>query len=540
MDNRRWSNITANRHSYDRADGVAGDAPIEAFFEVAARCNLHCQMCAINFDSRYKPRSGRPPFFEPDLFSRLRPIFPSLHRAYLFGLGEPTLNKHLPDFIRELSSHGVEVWFNTNATLIDDARAEELAAAGAERITVSIDGATAETYETIRRGAKFEAVIRGIRALVDAGRRHGRPRVNLSFVAMKSNLHEIPALIELCAELGAYGVHIEPLYFQGGSPDLVDHYDRENLGSCNASRFFDVAQRRAGELGLQLGTRFKNVEEYDFVEAVKKERPSWMCSEPWSSIWVTSAGEVRTCCTNDVMFGNLFEESIDEIWNGERFRRFREQHARHEIAEGCNNCMLNGRVRNSPFFRATERVTYAPFPIARAEGDPIITFHSPRAGDTVTDGLIISGTAHIDPLDIELVIDDVPVANLRDAGWFDSANFVAAIELPFLSEGAHILSAQRRGEHAGYEHRQLFFRRGVESAAHTLDALFFAEPMLDPSLLIGGLEWNDVTWRTMSNPRGISLVAHADLRRLPPGDYTAVIQKARVPLAERALVRLPV
>lgn len=540
MDNRRWSNITANRQSYDRADGIAGDAPIEAFFEVAARCNLHCQMCAINFDSRYKPRSGRPPFFEPDLFSRLRPIFPSLHRAYLFGLGEPTLNKHLPDFIRELSSHGVEVWFNTNATLIDDARAEELAAAGAERITVSIDGATAETYETIRRGAKFEAVIRGIRALVDAGRRHGRPRVNLSFVAMKSNLHEIPALIELCAELGAYGVHIEPLYFQGGSPDLIDHYDRENLGSCNASRFFDVAQRRAGELGLQLGTRFKNVEEYDFVEAVKKERPSWMCSEPWSSIWVTSAGEVRTCCTNDVMFGNLFEESIGEIWNGERFRRFREQHARHEIAEGCNNCMLNGRVRNSPFFRATERVTYAPFPIARAEGDPIITFHSPRAGDTVTDPLIISGTAHIDPLDIELVINDVPVANLHDAGWFDGANFVAAIELPFLSEGAHILSAQRRGEHAGYEHRQLFFRRGVESAAHTIDALFFAEPMLDPSLLIGGLEWNDVTWRTMSNPRGISLVAHADLRRLPPGGYTAVIQKARVPLAERALVRLPV
>ena len=97
MDDRRWSNISANRNSYERADPVAGDAPIEAFFEVAARCNLHCQMCAINFDSRYKPRSGRPPFFEPDLFSRLRPIFPSLHRAYLFGLGEPTLNKHLVD-----------------------------------------------------------------------------------------------------------------------------------------------------------------------------------------------------------------------------------------------------------------------------------------------------------------------------------------------------------------------------------------------------------------------------------------------------------
>jgi hypothetical protein len=63
---------------------------------------------------------------------------------------------------------------------------------------------------------------------------------------------------------------------------------------------------------------------------------------------------------------------------------------------------------------------------------------------------------------------------------------------------------------------------------------------LAPSLVIDGLTWRDVVWRTMTNTRGTSLVAHADLRRLPPGDYTAVIQKARVPLSERALVRLPV
>src|SRR5204862_784265 len=94
----------AARRAYERGGTRAADGPIEAFFEVAARCNLHCQMCAINYDSRYQPRSGRPPFFEPDLFARLRPIFPSLVRAYLFGLGEPTLNKHLVDYIAELSA----------------------------------------------------------------------------------------------------------------------------------------------------------------------------------------------------------------------------------------------------------------------------------------------------------------------------------------------------------------------------------------------------------------------------------------------------
>src|SRR5258706_1913725 len=66
------------------------------------------------FDARYRPASGRPPFFEPDLFERLRPLFPSLLRVSLFGLGEPTLNRHLVEYVRELSAAGVEVAFNTN------------------------------------------------------------------------------------------------------------------------------------------------------------------------------------------------------------------------------------------------------------------------------------------------------------------------------------------------------------------------------------------------------------------------------------------
>src|SRR5436190_2718785 len=258
MNQQRWSNVAAARGEYERGSERAAGGPIEAFFEVAARCNLRCQMCAINYDSRYQPHSGRPPYFEPDLFARLRPIFPSLVRAYLFGLGEPTLNKHLIDYIAELASAGVEVWFNTNATLIDEEKAAAIARAGASKITVSIDGATASTYETIRRGAKFAAVVRGIRALAAAEKTYGRPKVNLSFVAMASNIHELPAMIELCAELGATGVHVEPLYAQPASDDLVGHYERENLGAAktDVAALFDDAFRRADDLGVSLATRF--------------------------------------------------------------------------------------------------------------------------------------------------------------------------------------------------------------------------------------------------------------------------------------------
>jgi MoaA/NifB/PqqE/SkfB family radical SAM enzyme len=230
MDSPRWLNISRARDAYLTKSVDTRAYPVEAFFEVASRCNLRCQMCAINFDTRYRGRGERPPFFSPDLFARLRPIFPTLHRGFLFGLGEPTLNPHLVDYIVELSSHGVEVCFNTNATLIKPDKADEIAVAGATRVTVSIDGATAETYEAIRQGASFDDVVAGIRALVSARERFGRPEVDLSFVAMASNIHELPRLIELAADLGTTAVHVEPLLAQSGSPDLDNHYARENLG----------------------------------------------------------------------------------------------------------------------------------------------------------------------------------------------------------------------------------------------------------------------------------------------------------------------
>jgi MoaA/NifB/PqqE/SkfB family radical SAM enzyme len=466
MDKRRWTNVSAARAHYEGRDVISADAPIEAFFEVAARCNLRCQMCAISYDVAARVKDNRPPFFEPDLFARLRPIFPSLVRAYLFGLGEPTLNKHLPDYIAELTSLGVEVWFNTNATLIDEEKAEAIAKAGAECITVSIDGATAATYETIRRGAKFDACLRGIRALVDAGRKYGRPRVNLSIVAMASNIAELPAMVELCAELGAYGVHVEPLYMQADSVDLVQNYDRENLGivgAARASQLFDDAVARADDLGLDFTSRFLGERsEFDYVARASSERRDWLCSEPWSSIWVTSGGDVRTCCINGVAFGNLWKNSIDEIWNGQTWRDFRAQHARREPAVGCGVCMANGRERNSAYFRTVERVTYRPmFDPPNVAPGALVKIDTPIARSTVHDPLVVTGSvaASLELTEVELMIDATPAANFKDAGHFDGDAFAFSLPIPYVTEGAHVIWARRRGAASGWAHREVFLWR---------------------------------------------------------------------------------
>ncbi len=550
MNRDRWENIERARTAYERGATTTSEGPIEAFFEIAARCNLRCQMCAINYDARYKNSAERPAIFAPELFGRLAGAFPTLVRAYLFGLGEPLLNPHLPEYVRRLASTGVEVWFNTNATLIDDEKAEELAAAGAGRITVSIDGATRETYERIRRGGSFDAVTRGIRALVEAGRRHGRPNVNLSFVAMRSNIEELPLMADLCAELGATGVHVEPLYAQQ-QPELEAHYRDENLATIEPARveaLLAEAMRRASGHGVDIVSRFlAGSGSFDYVERAPTLGVSWICTEPWSSIWVTAAGEVRTCCINETSFGNLLEQSFDEIWNGNAFRRFREQHAtRTTEPAGCSNCIRNGRPRHSPYFKTVEAVTYRPLQFSAIDSEPPSQIDWPPSGAIVTDPLIVTGRRTertTTPVHWELMIDRQVVGSVDDESLTDDGSFLICGAAPYLTEGAHVLWLREGGgdDPRGWGHREVFFwRGGTDSSAiavTSLAALQVTRARRPHRVLVNGHPWRNVS---LALRRGGPPVLLVDTSTLESGIYDVELRGLWWQLATFRLERLGV
>ena len=480
MDEMRWANVERARLAYRTDLDAIDSGPLEAFFEIAARCNLRCRMCAIRHDSRYRPGNSRPALFEPELFERLEPTFATLLRVSLFGLGEPLLNGHLAAYVRRLSAAGVEVAFTTNATLVDDRKAEELATAGLDRVTVSIDGATPGVYESIRVGARFDDVVSGIRAFAKARRRFGRPRsLSLSFVAMASNFGDLPRLVDLCAD----SVHVEPLYWQP-QRELQAHYEKENLGRLDAGTvelLLGEARARAERLGVGLGSRlFTAGGKYDYVEAAKDLQIDWKCSEPWSSIWVTTAGEVRTCCINEKSFGNLFERSFDEIWNGEEFRVFRRQHSGRQEASGCATCYLNGRVRQSAYFTPAHPVHYRPLQRQPSDGAPAIEIDSPLEGETIADPIVISGRLSSEPGDEwELMLDETPLGRTSRAWRSQPAGyFVLSGPIPFVTEGAHLLWARRVGdcERGGAAWREVHLWRPESPARLVPKAVAFPAP----------------------------------------------------------------
>ena len=552
MDVVRWSNTQDARRAYQRADSLAARGPLEAFFEVAARCNLHCQMCAINYDARYLPGSRRPSVFAPDLFARLRPAFPSLLRAYLFGLGEPLLNPHLVDYIQELATAGVEVAFNTNATLIDERKADAIAMAGASRVTVSIDGATPATYERIRTGGSFEAVLRGIRCLRQAQKRYGRPSVSLSIVAMASNVAELPRLVDLCADVGASGVHIEPLLAQGQA-DLDQHYAGENLGTLDpalVARSLEETRRRAECREVRVSSRlFEAQSAYEYVAQARAMPIDWVCTEPWSSIWVTAAGEVRTCCLNETSFGNLFERKFAEIWNGPEFRAFRRQHAARELATGCGTCVRNGRVRHSAFFASVDPVTYRPWRLAPSAEPAPVRMDFPSPGSTVTDPIVVTGriASGADGDVWEVMLEDTVLGVIRpNFALRPDGDFVLDGPIPYVTEGVHRLWIRRqRDDSASHADREVHVWRPDRATGRikTTEALSLRQHsrrrIRRISASVDGRRWSAARFLSVDGGDPNCRTVLLDLRHLEPGEHSVQIRVNGWPSRPILIERLP-
>ena len=199
-------------------------------------------------------------------------------------------------------------------------------------------------------------------------------------------------------------------------------------------------------------------------------------------------------------------------------------------------------------FRALKPVEYAPlfeeFPASR--NDDAVAFTAPSGGETVTDPLIVRGTLapSAKAEELELMIDQTPVANFRDAAFLRGRTFVMCVPVAFVTEGAHVVWARRRGDSVGVAHRDVFLWRppAVDAIRVVNEALLVLESRAAvwPSLSIDGDRWKAVQWKKAIGARGSVWVGRVDLHALAPGAHHAeVTQDGRV-VERRKLFRLAV
>ncbi len=133
--------------------------------ELTSRCNVACTYCDVNRDL------GRPATdVELDDLARLLEQTPTLQTLLPFQWGEPLLYEPLDDAVGLATRRGVRTYLTTNGTLLDGDRFVRLAAAGLDRLTVSLDG-SAEDHSR-RRGYAQGPILRRLAEARGAQQRH--------------------------------------------------------------------------------------------------------------------------------------------------------------------------------------------------------------------------------------------------------------------------------------------------------------------------------------------------------------------------------
>lgn len=320
----------------DASSGVtASPLPAHLQVEVVTACNLACVTCPRTVQVAQADLGGRRAWWRFLPSWRLRELlapFERLASVALHGIGEPLLHQEIAGLVAIAAERGARTRLTTNGTLLDATCARRLADAGLDRLIVSVDGTTAETFERIRVGARFASVCENVRRTTDAWRRGARrPRVDVAMVVSRANVHEAPGIASLARRLGADGVIVSPLI-----PASPEHRNAV-CGADEWARAIAEIEAHAAREGLPLYLRGR-----PDADSGTMARGTHRCRQPWVGAVVLMSGQVMPCCnihTGTWSMGDAFAHGFPAVWRGARYRRFRDEIARPDrVPEACRWC----------------------------------------------------------------------------------------------------------------------------------------------------------------------------------------------------------
>ncbi len=163
------------------------------YVEPTTACNLNCRMCVRQ---AWEEPAGQMSMAVYRALIEQVAALPHPPRIVFAGYGEPTCHPDILEMLRLAKATGARVEMVTNGSRLDARMAAALIDLGLDRVWFSIDGAQPASYEAIRRGAQLGALQDHIRGLYVARQRARAetPEIGLVFVAMRSNLADLPAV----------------------------------------------------------------------------------------------------------------------------------------------------------------------------------------------------------------------------------------------------------------------------------------------------------------------------------------------------------
>ncbi|RED98851.1 radical SAM protein with 4Fe4S-binding SPASM domain [Marinoscillum furvescens DSM 4134] len=294
--------------------------PISLSIEPTTSCNLRCPECPSGLRSFTRPTG----MLSPELFRKvIDEIGDTLFYLLFYFQGEPYLHPDFLDLVSYAAKKNIYTATSTNAHYLSDAKAKATVASGLDRLIISIDGTTQETYEAYRKGGKLEKVLDGTERILHWRKKlkSRTPHVVWQFLVVRPNEHQIQEVEALAQRYG-----VDKVAFK--TAQIYD-YEKGNPLIPTLDKYARYKKQSDGT--------------YRIKSKILNE-----CWKMWHSCVMTWDGQIVPCCFDKDAahpLGNLQTETFEAVWQSSAYQDFRQQllQGRDQI-EMCKNCTEGTKV----------------------------------------------------------------------------------------------------------------------------------------------------------------------------------------------------
>lgn len=330
--------VNLARERFMKKTEVISWKPTRLSVYVTSRCNFRCDMCpthSTKIPKSYSHRHREEPDMTPDLLGFTLRRYPTIQRVTLIGVGEPLLNPRFFDLVKECTRRRIIVSTVSNGKELD-AHVNDIMHSRLDRVTISVNGHTAEEFQRMTGNAKADyfRILHNVETLVKVRGEKRLPRINLGFIIDQQNYHYMKDMIEVAENVGADLVYLSNFQaspYPGFMPEERCLYQDD--------------QAVKDEL-----LRIKTIKFHTIVEwPALLRRPGkgrTVCIWPFSLIQVDGGGYVSSCPMQSPPMhdnGTIYD---NEVWNNKYFRDIRKRHLEGNLTEPCESCVCSAGIKS--------------------------------------------------------------------------------------------------------------------------------------------------------------------------------------------------
>ncbi len=287
--------------------------PVSYSIEPTNHCNLKCPECPSGLGTLTRPLG----LLKLDDFKNLiDQIKDTGFYVQLFFQGEPYINKNLPQMINYARGKNIYSAVSTNGHFVNEKNVDIILDNAPDKLIFSIDGLDEESYQNYRIGGTFKQADAGLRSLLARRKELNKklPFVELQFIVMKQNEHQIKDLFVYGKDVGA---------------------DKVTLKTMQVSSFQNALRF------LPENNKFSRYKIEDGDVKIKSKLKNH-CFALWRTSVITWDGKVVPCCFDkDAIFtlGELNGRTFNEVWLSNEYMQFRNAVlSNRKGLSMCNNC----------------------------------------------------------------------------------------------------------------------------------------------------------------------------------------------------------